>query len=268
MTFTYRIIFSVFLSMLNITLMAQDNSPFGHKEIIYKTIDNDDLLLHVFSPKSLSSPVPLTVFLHPGGWIMGSPASFFDDCEKYALLGHVTVSVEYKLANFTSRSPMDCLDDVIAALKYLHEHSEELKADMSKLSIVGYSAGAHLALMSQLVSDLDVPIAHRLILYSTPVDLRDDKLAPQLIKRDETLASISPITYLRKIPSEIYMFHGAKDFMVSVDHAKVFAERSEKIGNSILLDISEDANHFLLTGNAKDNIHMRTMEILFPNRIK
>jgi acetyl esterase/lipase len=257
-----KLVFLFSILSLSFQIMAQKNNTIQHKEIIYKTIGQDDLVLHVFSSEISTSLAPVVVFLHPGGWVMGSPNSFFEDCKYYAKEGQVTVSVEYKFANFLSRSPMDCVKDVVDALIYLEENAASLGIDMAKLSIVGYSAGAHLALMSQLLPDIKAPVAQQLILYSTPVDLREDKLAPQLVHGEQTLESISPVTYNKKIPSKISMFHGEADFMVSYDFAKSFVAASKEMGNDINLYAYPDVNHFLLSNGAKDEIQKKTKELL------
>jgi len=38
------------------------------------------------------------VFFHGGGWAFGIPSEFFTTCERYAKIGIVTFSVDYRLS--------------------------------------------------------------------------------------------------------------------------------------------------------------------------
>lgn len=95
---------------------------------------------------SLASPPvrPLHVFLHGGGWCVGTLHERDPRCREIAVGAQcVVASVDYRLA---PEHPFPTpLEDCYAALCWLVEHGEELGIDTSRVSIGGESAGGNLA---------------------------------------------------------------------------------------------------------------------------
>lgn len=87
---------------------------------------------------------PLHVFLHGGGWCIGTLDERDPRCRMIASgAGCAVASVDYRLApeNAYPTAPEDCY----AALVWLVDHAEELGFDASRIGISGESAGANLA---------------------------------------------------------------------------------------------------------------------------
>jgi acetyl esterase/lipase len=88
--------------------------------------------------------LPLVVYLHGGGWTVGSIASF--DAVTRALAaasGAIVVSVGYRLApEQTFPAPVD---EAVATVRWLAENAALLGADPGRLAIAGDSAGGNLA---------------------------------------------------------------------------------------------------------------------------
>ena len=87
---------------------------------------------------------PLHVFLHGGGWCIGTLDERDPRCRTIASGASCAVaSVDYRLApeNAYPTAPDDCY----AALLWLVEHAAELGFDASRIGISGESAGANLA---------------------------------------------------------------------------------------------------------------------------
>ncbi len=96
----------------------------------------------VFSPAG-SGPFPLLIYLHGGGWVIGSPETHLKLCSELALGANATVvSVHYRLA--PEHPAPAALDDCVAAIRWSVEHAGELNADGSRFAIGGDSAGANL----------------------------------------------------------------------------------------------------------------------------
>jgi acetyl esterase len=89
-------------------------------------------------------PAPLVVYLHGGGWTLGSIESF--DTVVRALAnasGAIVVSVGYRLA---PEAPFPAgLEDCLCAVRWLAANAAELGADPERLAIAGDSAGGNLA---------------------------------------------------------------------------------------------------------------------------
>ncbi|HEY3810620.1 MAG TPA: alpha/beta hydrolase [Acidimicrobiales bacterium] len=88
--------------------------------------------------------LPLYVFLHGGGWCIGTLDERDPRCRTIAHeAGCLVASVDYRLApeNTYPTAPEDCY----AALQWLVTHADELECDPGRVAIGGESAGANLA---------------------------------------------------------------------------------------------------------------------------
>lgn len=84
------------------------------------------------------------LYIHGGGWVMGSPDSIDHLCRRVASVCNVPVlSVDYRLA---PEHPFPAaLDDCWTALNWLRDGSSGLEVDPARIAIGGDSAGGNLA---------------------------------------------------------------------------------------------------------------------------
>lgn len=107
-----------------------------------------EIPVKVFTPEG-SGPFPLLVYIHGGGWVIGSPDTHARLCAELAEgAGVVVVSVHYRLA--PEHVPPASLDDCVAAIRWSVQNANELNADGSRLAIGGDSAGGNLAAAAAL----------------------------------------------------------------------------------------------------------------------
>jgi acetyl esterase len=94
--------------------------------------------------------LPAMVYLHGGGWSLGSLATYEPFCRALAnTTGQIVIWVEYRLA---PEAPYPAaLDDTLAAWRWVQENHNELGADPARISIAGDSAGGNLAAVAALV---------------------------------------------------------------------------------------------------------------------
>lgn len=94
--------------------------------------------------------LPAIVYLHGGGWTVGSLATYEPFCRKLAnATGQIVIWVEYRLA---PESPYPAaLDDTLAAWRWVQKHYQELGADPARISIGGDSAGGNMAAVAALI---------------------------------------------------------------------------------------------------------------------
>jgi acetyl esterase len=96
-------------------------------------------------------PFPLYVFLHGGGWCVGTIEERDPRCRAISAGARcVVASVEYRLApeNAYPTAPEDCY----AAFTWLVEHAADLSIDPGRVAIGGESAGANLAAAACLMA--------------------------------------------------------------------------------------------------------------------
>ena len=80
---------------------AQTSSaPAPPSEHIYRTVDGVPLKAFVFKPTGTAqgTPTPAILLFHGGGWVAGAPDWTFASAQRYAALGLVAISVEYRLS--------------------------------------------------------------------------------------------------------------------------------------------------------------------------
>lgn len=88
--------------------------------------------------------LPLLVYIHGGGFAVGTLDSHDAACRYLARRGELAVlSVDYRLAP-ENRYPIP-LDDVVCALRWAREHAAELGVDATRIAVGGDSAGGNLS---------------------------------------------------------------------------------------------------------------------------
>jgi acetyl esterase len=121
--------------------------------------------VRVFRPEG-EGAMALVVYLHGGGWTVGSLDGFDPLCRALAnASGAIVASVGYRLA---PEHPFPAApDDARAAVRWLAEHAGELGADPGLLAIAGDSAGANLATVTarRLRDEGDTALRFQALIY-------------------------------------------------------------------------------------------------------
>jgi len=126
-----------------------------------------DLAYRLYRPPT-GGPHPLVVYFHGGGWVLGSETSDDPFCRDLCVrTDAVVVSVNYRHAP-EDRFPAP-VEDALAAVRWVADHTSELGGDADRLAVAGWSAGANLAaVVCQLAREAGGPhIAGQLLV--TPV---------------------------------------------------------------------------------------------------
>lgn len=93
---------------------------------------------------SRATRLPLLVFLHGGGWVLGDLDSHDAPCRLLAArAGCAVLAVDYRLA---PEAPFPAaLEDCEEAFRWALDHAEALGCDHARIAVGGESAGANLA---------------------------------------------------------------------------------------------------------------------------
>ncbi|MDQ1375382.1 MAG: acetyl esterase, partial [Actinomycetota bacterium] len=116
-------------------------------------------------------PLPVLVFFHGGGFVIGDLDTHDQVCRQLANGSHaIVVAVDYRLA---PEHPYPAApDDCFAATTWIHEHATELGGDPTRMAVAGDSAGGNLAaVVAQEARDKGGPPLKAQILIYPATDL-------------------------------------------------------------------------------------------------
>ena len=132
--------------------------------------DDGEIKLRIYKPDG-RAPLPVLVFFHGGGWVMGDLDVF--DAPLRALTNAantIVVSVDYRLAP-EYKFPT-AVNDCCAAVKWVAANARALGADADHIAVGGESAGGNLAAVVALMArDHAFPRLHYQVLIYPVTDI-------------------------------------------------------------------------------------------------
>ena len=146
------------------------------------------LFLNVWAPRQSMELRPVMVWIHGGGFVVGSGSDPLTDGTRLASRGAVVVTLNYRLGAFgfmahpalSAESAYDTsgnygLLDIVAALGWVRENAVAFGGDPDRVTIFGESAGAG-AVMSVMLMPQAGGLFHRAIAESSFIDGWDRRL--------------------------------------------------------------------------------------------
>lgn len=154
------------------------------EDIVLDGSDNPSgLKVRLYRPVNCESSAPVMLWLHGGGYIMGSLDMDVGFLQHLAnAVACVIVSVDYRLA---PEHPFpSALDDAYHALRWLHQNAVQLDIDSQRIAISGISGGGGLAAGLGLYArdKAEMPVAFQLL------------LCPMIDDRNSTPSSLLPFS--------------------------------------------------------------------------
>jgi acetyl esterase len=114
-------------------------APLESKDVEYGRADGRPLLLDLHIPDG-SGPFAAAILIHGGGFDEGSKSTNVRPLfEPLADAGFAWFSIDYRLAPAAHFS--DAMEDVNRAIRWVKAHAAEYRVDISKIAIIGESAG-------------------------------------------------------------------------------------------------------------------------------
>jgi acetyl esterase len=134
---------------------AHTDSPTLHSNVEYGEATGEKLLLDVWEPNE-DGPFPVAIYVHGGGWTGGDKASDAPVLNLLTEAGFTWFSINYRLA---PQHPWPaCINDVQTAIRWVKANAARYKGDPSRVVLVGYSAGGHLACFAATIVDDSVRV--------------------------------------------------------------------------------------------------------------
>lgn len=208
--------------------------------------------MDVYLPADGETARPAVMFVHGGGWRMGSARAHTGHAERLAAAGYVAVSIDYRLVP-DGVYPRQ-IQDTACALAFLRAHADDWGLDPDRVAIAGYSAGGHLVSLLGVASDepafapdcaagATAP-PQAVISGAGPQDLRDfpdadavrDMLGGSIDDVPERWDLASPITHARPDAPPFLFVHGTADWFVPVEQSRAMRDalRAEGVDARVL----------------------------------
>jgi acetyl esterase/lipase len=213
-----------------------------------------------------STPRPLVVYVHGGGWAHANPragAAFADFPAILAHLaqrGYVVAAIEYRLSGEAAFPAQ--LEDLQAALRFLRGNAARLGIDGGRVALWSFSAGAQFGALQALNCPAGTCVrafAGWFGAYDLPAYARhtsSDASLRQLFRcgpqpcTAAMLQAASPIHQVGRAPPPVLLVHGQNDAQVLPSQAETFAERLRAAGGEVELQLIPGVGHGLVGSSA------------------
>ncbi|MEY2521909.1 MAG: hypothetical protein QOJ66_474 [Ilumatobacteraceae bacterium] len=289
---------------LGVPVSTLDSGVVVHHGVEFATVEGfRPLLLDLYLPVA-SGPCPAIVYLHGGGWAVGTRRRFGralaswspTALDRVAQAGFAVATIDYRLSG-EARFPAQ-LHDVKAAIRWVRGESPGLGIDPGRVISWGESAGGHLAMLAGLTgdrSDLEGSIGEHLdqssavsgvIDWYGPMNLLSlgshhppgsDKRPDDADSWESTMVGVplqtdparslaaSPISYVHRDAPPVQIHHGNADTLVPYAQSVEFAEALRAAGGTVELITVEGSDHFWI--GAPDLAAIFESSLAFARRV-
>jgi acetyl esterase/lipase len=219
--------------------------------IQFSKSDGVPLALDLYQPPQ-GDKAPVILQIYGGSWQTGSPASQEWFSRHFAERGYLVVAIDYRHA--PEWKWPEQIVDVRSALHWVSESASKFGGDPSRIIVVGWSAGAQLAM--RLAYQEGPSSIRGVVNFYGPVDLADGwRHTPQPDPADvrgilemfiggtpaqkpEHYKHASPITFVSKSVAPTLSFYGSRDHIVEARYGRQLHAALMKAGvTSALLEL-------------------------------
>ena len=233
-----------------------------------------------------SGPFPVLLVVHGGFWLSEYDLVHMAHlCARFTSMGVITCNIEYRRVGDPGGGWAGTFQDVASATDYIFDRMRsDGRFDPGRTVVLGFSAGAHLALWLSSRHRIDEGSS----MYSRPkgvlrgvvslAGLTDLRAAWKLRVGDgavERLMGGTPEVFperydagspIELLPSGVrqVLIHGTDDEVVPVSQSERFVERARKVGDKPLL-VKFETGHFELAdpeSNAWPTVSKATLQLL------
>ncbi|HEX7185977.1 MAG TPA: alpha/beta hydrolase fold domain-containing protein [Thermoanaerobaculia bacterium] len=238
-----------------------------------------DLQLELMVPTGATSPVPVVIWVHGGGWSTGSRLPIPSKVSALCARGYAVASIDYRLSN-VARWPAQ-IQDCRGAVRWLRAHAAEYNLDPDRFAAWGDSAGGHLATMlgtaggvatstvGNVTVDLEGSTGGNLAYSSRvqavvdwygaidflqmrffPAGSHDGASSPEsrliggpIQDNPEKVATANPIGYATPDDPPVLAMHGTSDTVYHFHQSRILVDALTAQGVDARLRLIENAGH-------------------------
>jgi len=223
-------------------------------------------LMDFYLPQTGTTPRPLVICIHGGGWMAGDKQRYAWLGEAMARKGFAAVSITYRFAP-AWRAPTQ-MDDVQRAVRWLRKNAAHYGLDPDRFGAIGESAGAHLASYLaladtrdnsdpelaryssrvQCVVDCYGPVDMVGMMRSASAPIVKGFLGKPLEGHEEDYQKASAISCVKGNPPPFLILHGTKDIgtrpgQVPIEQSIEFCQKLRQAAGDATLIKLEGADH-------------------------
>ncbi len=283
----------IFFTSIHNSAKAQTQSPVQHifpeGTVTYANVPyaGDTLkkhLLDIYLPPNTQKNIPLVVWIHGGAWMLNdkyADMSYMQNTVKAFIdSGYALASIDYRYST-TAIFPAQ-IQDCNEAVEYLYEHASQYKIDKTRIVVIGFSSGGHLASLLALSNNNHVkefyPSGKKInfkircafdfygpsdlvMLATDPDTLVNNERNPvsvllgaMAVNRPDLAKIASPVTYVDNDDPPFLIVQGEKDESVPNTESKILSSWLTLAGVPNTLIIVPGAPHY---GKMFDNDYIR-----------
>jgi len=191
----------------------------------FATEGSQPLLWDIYRPVDAPGPLPVTLILHGGGWRRGDRSRMAEAATGLAARGYLAIAVGYRLLTDEVYWPAP-VHDVKTAVRTVRARAPELGANPDQIALVGYSAGAHVALLAAATAgsasvfaggdrayDSQSEVVGAVAAFFPPVT--KERIGSMLDLKPNAAAQAAPLEYAsRGVLPPVLFLHGTGDPLV------------------------------------------------------
>ncbi len=255
-----------------------------HSDVTYG--EKDANVMDVYIPREAYKRENngVILFIHGGSWSGGDKADETIRCRMFASQGYIVANVNYTLWSEETSDTYhvnQVLDELDAALLQVQSFAAERGIAVDKVATVGYSAGAHIAMLYAYSRAKTAPME---VVFAAsmagPADISPEvwgeemairvakrltgiEITPEMLRSgdaDELFASISPVSFIDENTPPTLLMQGGKDTVVPPANADSLAKKFAENKVPYHYIHLEDSDHSLLQNPFK---HIKFYGMLF-----
>lgn len=128
-----------------------DKLPVMIEDLLIPTGPEGRMSIRVIRPPNSNGPLPVIMYFHGGGWILGNKETHDRLIREIACGTNAAVVFVNYTPSPEAKYPIP-IEEAYAATKYVSEHGKELKLDSSRLAVAGDSVGGNMAAVVTLLA--------------------------------------------------------------------------------------------------------------------